>query len=168
MNAYYDLQTSGNNSVQSTPISFPRGELWLPSAGPRSFSLPRQGSVIFEKAQQQLMAFQVEYETMLEGVRRAFVIPPDGSVVTFLNEHPTIPQILLEAATHLRASFPVETVFNLRVPIDESGSRTLYAVAAWPGDVLDVRAALARFDETWWISHSRQAAGYLAFTYELV
>ena len=168
MNAYYELQTSGNNSVQSTPMSFQRGELGLPPAGLRASPLPRQGSVIFEKTEQQLMAFQVELETTLEAVRRAFVIPPDGSVVAFLNEHRTIPQILLEAATHLRASFAVETVFNLRVPIDESGSRTLYAVAVWPGDVLDVRAALAKFEETWWISHSRQAAGYLAFTYELV
>jgi hypothetical protein len=56
----------------------------------------------------------------------------------------------------------------LRAPIDESGSQTLYVVAMWPGNVRDVRQALARFDDAWWIAHSRQASGHLAFTYELV
>jgi hypothetical protein len=104
----------------------------------------------------------------LEEVRRHFVLPSDASVVTFLNEHRTIAQMLVESAPHLRDAFGAETTFTLRAPIDEAGSRTLYAVAMWPGEVRDVRSALARFDETWWIAHSRQAEGFLAFTYELV
>ena len=59
-------------------------------------------------------------------------------------------------------------VFNLRAPIDEAGSQTLYAVAMWPGKLQDVRDALAKFDDEWWMARARQAAGYLTFTYELV
>jgi len=32
----------------------------------------------------------------------------------------------------------------------------------------DARNALDKFDNDWWMSHARQAGGYLTFTYELV
>ena len=163
MNAYGELQTSGNSSVQTAPVVLHTAAQVRPR-----FPRPQQGMAMFEDLERQMLAFQIEHEAALKDVRRFFVLPPDASVLTFLNEHRTIPQVLLEAATHLRASFTATTIFNLRVPIDESGSRALYAVVVWPGAVRDVRAALDRFDEAWWISHSRQTAGYLAFTYELV
>lgn len=86
----------------------------------------------------------------------------------FLTERRAIPQMLLEAAPQLKAYFGGTAVFNLRAPIDEAGSRTLYAVAMWPGEVLDVRDALAKFDKDWWMARAGRAAGYLTFTYELV
>jgi hypothetical protein len=101
-------------------------------------------------------------------VQKHFILPNDPSVATFLAEHGSLPQVLLEAVNPLRACFGKSTVFGLRAPIDESGSRTLYAVAMWPGKVRDARNALAKFDDDWWIAQSRQAAGYLTFTYELV
>jgi hypothetical protein len=114
-----------------------------------------------------MAAFLAEHENNLRELRRHFVLPPDSSVATFLTEHRSIPQILLEARNHLSASFGPETVFVLRTAIDEAGPPTLYAVAMWPGTLHDVRDALAKFDD-WWIPHSRQASEYLNFTYELV
>jgi len=115
-----------------------------------------------------MSTFVAEHKAVLRDVRRHFVLPADSSVVTFLAEHPNLTQVLLEAAPKLRAFFGAETVINLRAPIDDSGSQTLYAVVMWPGKVRDVRDALARFDDAWWIARSRQASGYLTFTYELV
>jgi hypothetical protein len=163
MNVYQEIQTSGNQwpppiptmlhqEVQESPL--------LPD--------PKQGVAILDDLEKQMAAFAAEYETVLEEVRKHFVLPTDSSVGTFLFEHRTLPQILLEAVPQLRACFGVDALFNLRAPIDESGSRTLYAVAMWPGNIQDVHQALARFDDTWWIAHSRKASGYLTFTYELV
>jgi len=115
-----------------------------------------------------LVTIAADSEATFEEVRKHFVLPNDSSVATFLREHRSLPQILVEAVAPLKACFGMQTVFGLRAPIDEAGSRTLYAVAMWPGKARDARNALARFDDDWWIAQSRQASGYLTFTYELV
>ncbi|HME08151.1 MAG TPA: hypothetical protein VKG25_13940 [Bryobacteraceae bacterium] len=163
MNAQDQRQESGNNSIQTTPKVF-HDEVFGWSGLPQR---PAQGASLFP-IPERMRGFQAEHNSALKELRRKFILPPDPSVVTFLTEHRTLPQILLEAADHLRAYFGADTIFNLRAPIDESGSRTLYAVVMWPGTVSAVKAALARFDDEWWIAHSRQASGYLTFTYELV
>jgi hypothetical protein len=112
--------------------------------------------------------FAAQHEAILSEVRKNYVLPADSSVLNFLTEHRTIPEILLGAAQQLKACFGSDAVFNLRAPIDESGSRILYAVAMWQGKSQDVRDALAKFDRDWWMARAGQAAGYLAFTYELV
>ena len=109
-----------------------------------------------------------EQNSALNDLQRSFVLPTDSSVSRFLSEHRTISQILLESVAHLKTCFSVDSLFHLRAPIDESGSQTLYAVIKWPGTLEDVRRALDRFDDTWWLAHSRQSSGYLCFTYELV
>jgi hypothetical protein len=76
--------------------------------------------------------------------------------------------LLIEAIPHLRQHFGNGTVFSLRATVDEYGGQALYAVAMWPGNVQDARNSLEHFDEQWWIANSRQAAGDLTFTYELV
>jgi len=112
--------------------------------------------------------FDAQHQAVLNDVRKLYVLPADESVRNFLTEHRAIPNILLEAAPQLKACFGGNAVFNLRAPIDEAGSRTLYAVAMWPGKLRDVRDALARFDNDWWMVRAGQTAGYLTFTYELV
>jgi hypothetical protein len=134
---------------------------------PRLFPAPVQPA-IFDEIERQKSVFAADHEAALKEVRKYFVLPNDSSVATFLGEHRSLPQLLLEAVTPLKACFGMQTVFGLRAPIDESGSRTLYAVAMWPGKVRDARNALAKFDDGWWIAQSRQASGYLTFTYELV
>ena len=112
--------------------------------------------------------FAAAHEAVLNDVRKHYILPADASVRDFLTEHRAIPQILLEAVPQLKAYFGGNAIFNLRAPIDEAGSRTVYAVAMWPGELRDVRDALAKFDSDWWMARAGQAAGYLTFTYELV
>ena len=164
MNAQTPNQTSGNewlSPLQANTFS-------QNSQGLNTFLDPRQSQSFLADLEKQMADFALQYEAAVVEVRRNFVVPAEASVTTFLTEHRTIVQILLEAATELRKYFGAETIFNLRAPIDESGSRTLYAVAMWPGEVRDVREALANFDNTWWLAHARNASGHLTFTYELV
>lgn len=163
MNAYQEVQSSG--------ILWPNRTL---APLYRSFqevtcrSEPRHNTVLFADLEKQMVDPTIQQEGVLNEVRRYYVLPADSSVSTFLTEHRVMPEILLGASQPLRACFGSETVFNLRAPIDESGSRTLYVVAMWPGKLQDVRRALAKFDADWWMPRARQAAGYLTFTYELV
>ena len=161
MNAMYQVpQTSGNH--WSSPADYAhQWSVVLPK--------PNQEIAILVHLEQQMVEFAAEYDATLNQVRRHFVFPADSThLLTFFSAHRTIPQILLQAVAPLRACFGEDAVFNLRAPIDESGSQNLYAVAMWPGNLRDVRQALATFDNTWWLAQSQQAHGYLSFTYELV
>jgi hypothetical protein len=112
--------------------------------------------------------FSTQQEAILSEIRKRYVLPADPSVLSILSERRSIPQSLLDAAPHLKACFGPEAVFNLRVPIDEAGPRTLYVVVMWTGQIRDVSDALAKFDNDWWMARAGRAAGYLTFTYELV
>jgi len=162
MNAYGEVQTSGNNwdptahnmqywSIQEAPTRPPS----------------RTHAAIFDGLERQMSAFVVEQEALVPEIRKHFVMPVDSSVTTFLTEHRSIPQTLLEAAGHLKECFGDDTIFRLGTTVDEAGSRTLHAAVIWPGSIRDVRTALAKFDD-WWLAQSRPGAGYLTFTYELV
>jgi len=164
MNAYPEAQTSGNQWRQPMPTFM----LDQPLRPTQVLEGRKHGNAIFEDLEKQLVAYTAEHEAVLKELRAHFVMPTDSSVTTFLLEHRAIPQILLESAPHLKLCFGSETIFALRAPIDESGSRTLYAVAVWPGKAQDARNALDKFDDVWWLMHSRRASVYLTFTYELV
>jgi hypothetical protein len=162
MNAYWELQTSGNNwdptvydmqyrSTQETPAP----------------PTPEPYAAIFDGLEKEMSAFAVEQEAVLRQIRKHFVMPADSSVTTFLTEHRSIPQTLLEAAGHLKECFGIDIIFKLRTTVDEAGSRTLHVAVIWPGAVGAVRTALSTFDD-WWLAQARPGAGYLTFTYELV
>lgn len=163
MNAYPELQSSGIHWAVRTPVSH-----YQPFQAAPRWPEPRQRVPILEGLEKQMAEFASQHEALLSEVRKNYVLPADSSVLNFLTEHRTIPQIVLGAAPQLKACFGADAVFNLRAPIDESGSRILYAVAMWQGKSQDVRDALARFDKDWWMARAGQAAGYLTFTYELV
>jgi len=130
---------------------------------------PAHGLSRLANSENQMASVGPEHEVPFDQIRKYYVLPKDPSpVLKFLSEHRTSPQILLDGAAHLKDCFGEDAVFNLRAPIDEDGSQMLYAVVMWPGALRDVRQALTRFDEIWWIAHARQASGYLTFTYELV
>jgi len=128
---------------------------------------PKEGSLI-PYLEDQMTTFEAEQEALVQDLRKHFQMPPDSSVITFLNEHRNIPQLLMESTEHLKDCFGPSTIFTLRAQLDESGSRTLYAAVFWSGKLQDVRNALDKFDNDWWLSHAGQAGGYLTFTYELV
>ena len=104
----------------------------------------------------------------LDELRKHYVLPSDSSVSTFLAQHRGISAILLDAIPQLKKYFGALAIFSLSTSVDEAGMRSLYAVVIWPGKIRDVRNALDRFDEDWWLTHSHSASSYLVFTYELV
>ena len=163
MNANQQIQSPGIHWPVRTP-----GLLYQPFQSVPRWPEPQQPASPFEDLERQMAEFSARHDALLCEVRRRYVLPKDSSVKTFLIEHRTLLPILLEAVPQLKACFGAQAVFSLRAPIDDSGSQTLYSVVIWPGNVREVREALARFDDTWWIQHSREASGYLTFTYELV
>lgn len=163
MNVYQTVQTSGNFWP---PLTAPL--LYQASQGTPCRPSAQHGISLFQGLEEQMAEHAAQHEDLLKEVRKHFVLPADSSVIDFLTEHRAIPQILLEAVPWLKRGFGPNAVFHLRAPVDDSGSRTLYAVTMWPGTVRDVRDALEKFDDTWWIACSRRASGYLTFTYELV
>jgi hypothetical protein len=173
------MMSAGYQEVQTTrtPLIDPRwGNLYgpflqtqIPAEPPSDRAhQPSQALAAFKSLEQQMAQLVSEQETILNEVRKRYVLLPYSPEVTFLIEHRTLPQLLLAAESPLRQAFGSDTIFFLRAPIDESGARTLYAVAVWPGAVADARTALQQFDDTWWLAHARPAAGRLTFTYELV
>jgi hypothetical protein len=119
-------------------------------------------------AEEHLSVFaEPEPKAAIDEVARHYRTPKDTSVATFLQEHRTIPDLLLQAAPNLKKYFG-DAALTLRAPVDEDGSQTVYAVVLWPGDVTEVRHALDQFDDNWWLANSGPDAGSLSFTYELV
>jgi hypothetical protein len=163
VNAYQEVQGSGIRWPDHTIES-----VYQPSQDAPKWPEHPKRTAVLDDLEKQMAEFAAENGAVLDEVRRYFVLPADPSVSAFLSGHRTISQLLLEAAARLGACFGSGTVFALRAPTDESGSQTLYVVAMWPGDIRDVRRALVAFDDSWWIEHSAQACGHLAFTYELV
>jgi hypothetical protein len=158
-----DDQVSQNNWKQSPPPmafeDFQRGP--FPSD-------TRVQLEVLRDIEGQMRRFQVEHEAELVELKKYYVFPADGTVAKFLHQHRVIPQLLLLAARQTSEYFGENAIVSLQAPIDESGTRTLYATILWPGKIEDVRSRLEHFDNEWWIAKSREAAGNLYFTYELV
>jgi hypothetical protein len=141
---------------------------WAPASKPQPRIDEQYAQQIQEQLEQQMAQFEADHEAAVTELQRSYVFLNDREIRRFLKSHRTAPQLLIEAAPHLRQYFGAGTVFNLRATIDEFGAQTLYAVILWPGDVRDARTSLDHFDEQWWIANSRQASGDITFTYELV
>jgi hypothetical protein len=155
-----------------------RGQDWgLVATGARVYrqSRPTSAGIIdrtlgrspFEEYEKQMQPATAGHQASLREIRKFFVFRNDTAVMCFLQDHRTIPQLLLEALPHLNKHFGAQTVFALKTLTDEDGSRELYAAAMWPGNAGKAIEALDNFNESWWIEKSRAAGGRLNFTYEL-
>jgi hypothetical protein len=170
MNAYVQAQPSGQHWSAPQRAGFLLEQLVRDSSRPALLGRPpqKQEYLILQDFEHKMAEFAAEREAAVVELKKSFVFPGDSSVSVFLFEHRTLSPLLLESVPELKRLFGQETVFQLRAPLEGFGSQTLYAVAIWPGAAADVRTALGRFDEGWWLRRSHRAAGYLTFTYELV
>ena len=119
--------------------------------------------------ERQMTQFAVEEEEDLKGLRKEYVLIGGPSVEVFLRSHRSLIEVLLDAATQIRASFGADIVLQLRLSGEEGEVPNLvYGVIQWSGSLETARAALDAFDESWWIENVRRASGRIVFDYELV
>lgn len=156
MNACFQSQSSGHK----WPSAALNQTAFSPSA--------TRGNALFENLEGQMARFQAQTDDLLAQVRKNFILPRDPAAESFLNDHKSLPEILIESLPALRAAFGESAVLTFNAPLDEGGSRTAYATVVWPGSLATAREALARFDDEWWIRRASTAFGRLTFTYELV
>jgi hypothetical protein len=170
MNAYDQAQASGQHWSAPQQAGFLLAQLVRESSLPVLSGCPpkKQEHLILQDFEHKMPEFAVEREAAVVELKKSFVFPGDSSVSAFLFQHRTLSPLLLDSVPELKRLFGRGTVFQLRAPLDGLGSQTLYAVVIWPGAAAEVRTALGRFDEGWWLPRSHRAAGYLTFTYELV
>jgi hypothetical protein len=109
-----------------------------------------------------------QHRADISALRQSFIFQTDAAVTSFLSDHRSIPQLLLQAVPYLHRCFGADKIPSLRIDSDEAGSRILYAVVPWECSVREARVALKSFDDQWWMAHAFQALGRLTFTYELV
>jgi hypothetical protein len=113
--------------------------------------------------------FNQEHAATLDRLRREYQLSSTSGVESFLRIHRSLAEILIDAIPHLRETFGDDTVFRIDVGSDENPiPEMLYTVALWQGSPALAKAALERFDESWWIGNSSRANGRLVFDYELV
>lgn len=109
-----------------------------------------------------------ENENVLSRLLSAYVFEDHVRVRSFLEDHPSTPELLLEAAAFLRKSFGDGVILQLQIPPDEELPLTIYAVALWEGTLEDARSALNKFDDTWWTTNGHRASGRIVVDYQLV
>ncbi len=164
MTAYPETQTSGHQWPQHTGQMTHEGFQAQGSVADCS----QWQAMAIAHLEPQISSSSLNEDGFLKELRRCFIVQNEPSVVAFLSDHRAISQLLLESVKPLIFFFGRDTMFVLRVRVDETGSGTLYVVAMWSNDVQSARDALSRFDDEWWATHSRLGSGRLGFTYELV
>jgi hypothetical protein len=111
---------------------------------------------------------QWERGLLIDRIQKDYVLEDRVKVRSFLEDRPSLPQILLEAVAHLKESFGTNVTLQLQVPLEEEVPASIYAVVLWTGGLQEARAALQRFDDSWWRESSKKASGRIVFDYQLV
>ena|ERR1022692_2334118 len=130
--------------------------------------LPSQGELSITATQTLFRQITEGLNAEVKELKKRYVFTSNRNVQEFLQNHRSLPHILIDAEPHLKDCFGSDSVLNLEVLIDEDGSRSLYAVVLWRGEAELAESALAKFDDSWWLDKSREASGFLTITYELV
>jgi hypothetical protein len=166
MNALSHSQELGNDWTTPPPEMLYQIVQNVPHRG-SELRLKEYAQRVQAQLEQQMAEFEALHETAVSEVRRYYIFQNEQAIRAFFRSQRAAPQLLIEAASQLRKNFGENTIFNLRLSVDEYGARSLYAVVAWLGHVREVRKALEHFDEQWWIANSGRASGDVTFTYEL-
>ncbi len=92
-----------------------------------------------------------------------FALRQPREVTEFLEEHPHLGSLLLEAYNHIQEHFGPRPQVTLDVVIDPEATddRILYLFIATPLPPENALEKLDRFDEEWWLSALDRAQGKL-------
>jgi hypothetical protein len=127
----------------------------------------RQRSTI-DDLEKQMAEHDREFSAALEKLKNSFMFSNPADVGAFLRSHRALVSILQEALPYLKASFGGRTPLSLEVMSEDGPPRIVYALALWPDDPAQSRAALHDFDQKWWLNNSSKAGGRIVFDYQLV
>lgn len=117
--------------------------------------------------EEQMRTFARTREEELAKLRKLYVFWDADQVEEFLRTHRALTEIFLEAVIPLRECFGIDAPLALDVTWEEGPPKVIYGLVVWRGERTAARAALRRFDESWWIDNSRRSAGKIVFDYEL-
>jgi hypothetical protein len=109
-----------------------------------------------------------ENKNLVNRLLSVYVFEDATKIRSFLEDHPSVPDVLSEAAPFLIKSFGESAILQLQIPPDEDIPVAVYAVALWDGPLEDARAALRAFDQMWWTANSQKTSGRIVFDYQLV
>lgn len=116
----------------------------------------------------EIQQIRSENEHVLSRLLSFYVFEDGARVRSFLEDHPSTPDLLLEAVPFLKGSFGDRAILQLQIPPDEELPLTIYAVALCEGTLEDARLALNKFDESWWAVNGHRALGKIVVDYQLV
>jgi hypothetical protein len=105
---------------------------------------------------------------LIDLLQKEYIFEDRSKVTSFLEDRPSLPQVLLEAVTHLKESFGTHAIFQLQLPLEEDLPVAIYAVALWKESLQEARTALQHFDDSWWRESSKRASGRIVFDYQLI
>ena len=105
--------------------------------------------------------------TSLRGLDDTYVVENRSMVVRFIEENRLL-GMLLQAIKPLNTHFGERSIKMLSILSDDEGSETLFCLVATTGGLQQNRQALRAFDEDWWLSRAKQAAGALNFDFILM
>lgn len=91
----------------------------------------------------------------------------DRGIDKFLESHPALVSVLMQAVTPLKEAFGADGVFRLELETEEEGSRMIYAAALSSGSVREAARALDQFVDGWWLDHMTNQTSDLAFVYRI-
>jgi hypothetical protein len=163
MNGVFDNQTSGNDWTSTVGSMLHERE-----QDQLEPEIVRHQRNVLDNFEREMSRYEIDHRATVAEVAKSYVMPRDNSVQDFLDSHRMLPQLLIQANSHLQKAFGDTTVFSLRATCDEYGGQSLFVDALWPGNAADAYAALDRFEDNWWVAHCHMAVGHLNFTYRLV
>lgn len=99
----------------------------------------------------------------IESLKRFYVFREPTEVLEFLEKHPFLVPLLLEAPARIRQYFPDSPLFLQYVPDPESDDEKLVAYIATnlaPEEAIDT---LEQFDDNWWVDVEERAQDKMFF-----
>lgn len=109
-----------------------------------------------------------DLEAKISYLRQLYTFRNQEEVLKFLQEHPFLVELLLEAYSHIKEHFGFRTPVFLEVVHDPEIINDSQLVAFIQTDLDPIRALekLDRFDKDWWVEASRRGEGKLCIHLE--
>jgi hypothetical protein len=97
----------------------------------------------------------------MDEIQRLYAVKDEAEVLAFLQDHPTLVPLLLEAAPQLQKYFPGARLSVERIADPEEPIEQLFVGAATDLPLEQALERLGQFDRDWWLENGIRARGKL-------